>query len=175
MNMEGKESGANKNLFWQRMEQGHSLTEAFGMSEADLDPIAGLSASFYQEGRLEPALRLLEGLTALRPERPEYWSALGAVLTALERHEDAVPALSIAVRMNPRDTAAFVNRGECYMGLGDPEKAGKDFESAILLDPKQEDPAANRARQMVFGFARFFEQCSEAGLDTVEIEDEEAS
>lgn len=158
--------------FLKVLESGGSLDAALGMNDEHLAAIAGLATAFYNEGKLESALKLMEGLTGLRPENGDYWSALGAILTRMEQHDQGIPALSLALHFNPKDTAALVNRGECYIGLGDVDHAADDFEAAMLLDPKQQDPAANRARQLAYGFTEFFVQCQEAGLDTVEVEDD---
>ena len=170
--MNSKESLSNESFF-KSLQDSNSVSQALGLSDNDVEQIAGLAAAFYQEERLDSAFKLLEGLTCLRPERSEFWSALGAVLTRMERHEEALPILTAAIRMDPRDAAALVNRAECYIALTDNERAAEDLEAAIKLDPKEENPAANRARQMAHGFAQFFEQCHEAGLDTIEVEDEE--
>lgn len=168
-----KNEGLTNDQFVKRLEGNSSVHEALGLTTEDLNQIAGLAAAFYQENKLESALKLLEGLVALQPERAEYWSALGAVLTRLERQEEAVPALNAALKLNSKDTAALVNRGECYLALADNEKAAADFKEAIQLDPKQQDPASNRARQLAYGMSIFFEECHDAALDTVEVDEEE--
>jgi tetratricopeptide (TPR) repeat protein len=169
----GKDEALSTDQFVKKLQEKTSFSEALGLTSDDLNQIAGLAAAFYQENKLESAQKLLEGLIALKPERAEYWSAFGAVLTRLEKHEEAVPALSAALKLNSKDTAALVNRGECYLALADNEKAAADFKEAIQLDPKQQDPASNRARQIAYGMSLFFEECHEAGLDTVEVDEEE--
>lgn len=169
----GKEEPLSTDQFAKRLQEKASFHEALGLTDDDLNQIAGLVAAFYQENKLESAQKLLEGLIALKPERAEYWSALGAVLTRLEKHQEALPALSAALKLNSKDSAALVNRGECYLALADNEKAAADFKEAIQLDPKQQDPASNRARQIAYGMSLFFEECHEAGLDTVEVDEEE--
>ena len=150
-----------------------SLSDAFNISDADLNAIAGLAASYYSEGKLEASLKLLQGLVHLRPERGEYWSALGATLTRLERYEEAVPVLSVALSFDTKDMAALVNRAECFLALAQSESAASDLDKAMTLDSKGSNPAANRARQIAFGMKEFFEQCMESGLDTAEVEEKD--
>ncbi|MCI0611995.1 tetratricopeptide repeat protein [bacterium] len=157
--------------FLERLQSSVSFSEALGLSESDLDQIAVLAAALYAENKLESSLIVLEGLTNLCPEKAEYWISLGAVLTRMERHEQAIPVLTLALRMNPRDTAALVNRGECYIALANNEKAAADLQKAIELDPKQQDVASNRARQLAYAMYSFFHQCVDEGLDEVEIDD----
>ncbi len=131
-----------------------------------------MAAALYREDRLDEARTLFQGLVGLYPDRAEYWSALGAVLTRMERHEEAIPVLSVALQLNPEDTAALVNRGECFIALGQAEAAARDLERAIELDPGETDPASNRARQLAYGLYEFFDTIREAGLDTVEVEED---
>jgi tetratricopeptide (TPR) repeat protein len=155
--------------FVDHVAKGDSLSDALEMTEQDLNNIAGMAAALYKDGKVENALRLLEGLRCLRPDKAEYWSASGAALVRLERYQEALPILSVALKMNGKDIATLVNRGECYLALADNEKAAKDLEAAIDLDPQEKDPAANRARQLVFAMYTFFEVCSLEALDTAEV------
>lgn len=155
--------------FVDRVAKGDSMSDALEFTEQDLSNIAGMAVALYQDGKVENALRLLEGLRCLRPDKAEYWSASGAALTRLERYEEALPILSVALKMNASDTASLVNRAECYLALADNEMAAKDLEAAIDLDPQEQDPAANRARQLAFAMYTFFEVCSLEALDTAEV------
>jgi tetratricopeptide (TPR) repeat protein len=149
-----------------------SLSNVLSLSDSDVDQIAAFGAALYAENKLESAARIFEGLTTLFPARAEYWTAFGAVLTRLQRYEQGVAILTTALRMNPKDTAAMVNRAECYIALADNEKAAGDLEKAMKLDPKMQDPASNRARQLAFGMYSFFQQCVEQGLNEVEVGEE---
>lgn len=157
--------------FVDQIANGDSFSDALQFTEKDLTNIAGMAAALYKDGKVENALRLLEGLRCLRPDKAEYWSASGAALTRLERYEEALPILSVALKMNAKDTASLVNRGECYLAIAENEKAAKDFETAIDLDPQEQDPAANRARQLVFAMYTFFQVCNLEALDTAQVTD----
>jgi tetratricopeptide (TPR) repeat protein len=148
-----------------------SITEALGLSTKDVDEIAAVAAALYQEDRVESALKIFQGLICLQPERAEFWSALGAALTRTMRYEQAIPVLTIAVKMNPKDTAALVNRAECYIALADNERSSDDLQKAIELDPQQKDPASNRARQLAYGMNSFFEECQNENLDKIEVDE----
>lgn len=155
--------------FVDRVAKGDSMSDALNFTEQDLSNIAGMAVALYEDGKVENALRLLEGLRCLRPDKAEYWSACGAVLTRLERYEEAVSIISVALKMNPKDIASLVNRGECYIALAENEKAARDLEAAMDLDPQEKDPAANRARQLAFAMYTFFEVCSLEALDSAEV------
>jgi tetratricopeptide (TPR) repeat protein len=162
-------TNGNLETFVDRIAKGDSMSDALEFTEQDLNNIAGMAVALYKEGKVENSLRLLEGLRCLRPDKAEYWSASGAALTRLERYEEAIPVLSVALKMNPRDIASLVNRGEAYIATAENEKAAKDLEAAIDLDPQEQDPAANRARQIAFAMYTFFEVCSLEALDTAQV------
>lgn len=157
--------------FLKNLQTKHSLTEALELTTADENLIAAFAVKFFKDGKLESSLKLLQGLTALCPEKSQYWTALGAVLTRLERYEQAIPVLSAALRISTNNIAALVNRGECYIAIAENEKAAADLHRAIDLDPRKQDEASNRARQIVFGMSTFFKKCIDEGLDTLEISD----
>jgi predicted Zn-dependent protease len=149
----------------QAVAQGIPFAQALGFSEADLEKIAGLAAALCEEGRWESALKLWAGLVSLQPGRAEFWSALGATLTRMGRHEEAIPVLTLALRMDPTDTAALVNRGECYIATAQIEAAVADLEAVIRRDMTETDPVAHRTRQLVYALREFLERARSAGLD----------
>ena len=152
------------------MHTASSLQEALQLPDATLDSVRRLTALLYEQGKTDAALELCRGLVALHPHRAAGWSALGAVLTRLERHDEAVEALDRALELDPRDTAALVNRAECRIAAGDNAAAAADLDRAIELDPRHDDPAANRARQIAFAMYAIFAQCVAEGLDRVQLQ-----
>lgn len=152
------------------------LASTLGLTPEALDTVEQLATALYAEGQLESALKLFKGLLILRPDRADSWSAVGAVLTRMEQYEEAIPYLSAALELDKEHTAALVNRAECYLALGQAEEAARDLDRAIELDPREEDPASHRARQLVWAMAQFFEEAHREGLDTAEVvEDEDES
>ncbi len=142
---------------------GVPFAQALGFSEADVQKIAGLAAGLCQAGRWESALKLWAGLVSLQPERAEFWSALGSTLTRMGRHEEAIPVLTFALRMDPTDTAALVNRAECYIATAQVEAAVADLEQVIRQDMTETDPVADRARQLVYALYEFFRRVHPSG------------
>ena len=135
----------------------YDLEKILDLKEEEEARFVELGTALYHEGRVEAALNIFSGLTALRPERSDYWTALGAVLVRLERYDEARPVLKLACRMNPEDIAAWIGLGECELGLGSVEAAAEAFESALELDPEGQTEAGRRARALVHGLSRFFE------------------
>ncbi|MBR1216570.1 tetratricopeptide repeat protein [Bradyrhizobium sp. U87765 SZCCT0131] len=55
----------------------------------------------------------------------------------LKRDADgALADCSEAIRLDPAQTAAYLNRGNTYLGKGDVERAARDFDEAVRRDPK---------------------------------------
>jgi Flp pilus assembly protein TadD len=148
-----------------------SLIEAFGLSNKELDGIATLAVALCNEDRLEAAVRIFHGLTCLQPDRAEYWSALGGVLTRMEKYQQSIPVLTVALHLNSKDISALVNRAEGYIAITENEKAANDLRAAMELDPQEKDPASNRARQLAYGMSVFFEECQKEQLDTLIIDE----
>jgi len=53
----------------------------------------------------------------------------------MERYEEALPDLSRAIRLNPRDARALASRGNAYQMVERYDEALADFSRAIGLNP----------------------------------------
>ena len=59
-------------------------------------------------------------------------------------YEDAIKALTEAIRLNPEDPDLYNIRGLSYAALGQHDQAIQDYDEAIRLDPKDADFYSNR-------------------------------
>ena len=125
-----------------------SMAEADSLSEADLYVMSDIGYKLYQQGKVDDARKVFEGLAEMSPTVGYYHSVLGAIYEAMERNEDAIVELSRAVSLNGNDIHAHVNRGEVFLRLGKIMEAAEDFKAAIELDRAGKDPAAQRARAL---------------------------
>ena len=66
-------------------------------------------------------------------------------LVAIDRHLRALEDFDEAIRLNAAYTAAYVNRGVLYGGLGQYERALEDFDAALAIDPEDARAHGNRA------------------------------
>lgn len=106
---------------------------------------------YYQQGNLDKARTIFEGLVELDPDSADAHSALGALLTLKQEDEEAIGHLEAAVALNPRQIAPYVNLGEIFIRQQRLEEAVANLRKAIELDPNERDSGANRARAMVLG------------------------
>jgi len=130
-----------------------SLRGRLGVSEQEFRAMGQMGAMYYQQGVLDKAQAIFEGLVEMDPASAPAHSALGALLTRTEQFDEAMRHLDRAVELDSGQIAPYVNRAEIFIKQGRAERAVADLKQAIALDPLERDPAANRARAMALGIA----------------------
>jgi tetratricopeptide (TPR) repeat protein len=79
---------------------------------------------------------------------PVQFNEMGVANTQDGQYDRAIQNFDRAIRVNPKYTAAYYNRGAAYMRKGDRDRAIQDFARAITLDPKLD--AAFVSRGLVY-------------------------
>jgi tetratricopeptide (TPR) repeat protein len=102
----------------------------------------------YELGMYEDARLLFQELAERDPLEGYYRTALGAIALAEDDLDSALAHFNEALRLNPEDTAALVNRGEVYLRLGSILEGAHDFARVVELDPENKDPLTSRARML---------------------------
>ncbi|MBA3713947.1 MAG: tetratricopeptide repeat protein [Pyrinomonadaceae bacterium] len=125
--------------------------QQIGISDEEFMQMGQIGAMFYQQGKLEDAQTVFEGLVEIDPESGDAHAALGGLLTHLQNDEQALVHLNRAIELTPEQIAPWVNRAEVRIRQQQVEAALADLRQAIALDPEEADAGANRARAMVFG------------------------
>jgi tetratricopeptide (TPR) repeat protein len=123
-----------------------TFREFFAVSGPEMLQSAMLGFHMYEAGKYADAEAIFEGLAALDPNESYYQTALGAVFLAQEEFEKALTAFDQAIKINSKDNAAFVNRGEVHLRMGKVLEAAQDFQSAVKLDGEGKDPLTMRAK-----------------------------
>lgn len=141
-----------------------SIQQFFEMNQDDMDHMALLANALYEEERYDDALVILEGLIALNDKDARYYNAAGAIFIQKEKYDEAYEALNMCLQLDPNNLEAYVNRGEVYLMNSRLEESAADFEKAISMDPMEQNPAANRARQLVWGMYQFLQECEKQGM-----------
>lgn len=149
--MEGKFTGVGRR--GAAAAAGGALRGRLGVTAEEFDELGRMGAMYYQQGVLDKARTIFEGLVDLDPESAAAHSALGALLTRTERFDEALAHLDRAVALDPEMIAPYVNRAEIFIRRGRAEEAVDNLKRAVALDPGERDPAANRARAMALGIA----------------------
>ena len=115
------------------------------------DEILGLAATARrcaENGRLEEALSILNGLIAADPRNAYLHTCVGCVLMQLDRTAEAREAFDKALGLDPRDVAALTYAGELAFEAQELPLALERLGAAIALDPEGRNPYANRARTL---------------------------
>lgn len=127
------------------------MREKLAITREEFAEMGRIGALHYQQGNLEKARTIFEGLVELDPDSGDARSALGAVFTLQQEDDRAVEHLKKAVEIDPDGIAPHVNLGEVFIRQQRIEDALVHLRKAIELDPDETDPGANRARAMVLG------------------------
>ncbi|MBS2030516.1 MAG: tetratricopeptide repeat protein [Deltaproteobacteria bacterium] len=118
-----------------------------GMDASSLADVAVLGHSLYEDGRLNEARVVFEGLVAMDPSEAFPYTVLGAIYLAQQDVHRALALFEAALEIDPDDVAALVYRGEIRLRLGNRPRAMKDLERALSIDPDgPQSPFSQRAR-----------------------------
>jgi len=123
-----------------------TIADALDMSLEDILALSQMARQLAEQGQLDKAQVMLEGLVTLDPQNPYLYTCLGCVYMQRKMDKAAFTAFSAALAFNPNDIVAHTYVGEIALEHGDVDAAVKHFQKAVELDPEGRDPYANRAR-----------------------------
>ncbi len=146
---------------WVRGEM--TLQELHGVTGPEMLEMAVIGYQMFEQGKHKEARTIFEGLATLDPKESYYRTALGAVYLAEDDLENAEVALNGALKLNPKDISAYVNRGEVFLRTGRAVEAASDFKKAVELDPKADDPLSARARALAEATLELLDSAGESG------------
>ncbi|MBI4818604.1 MAG: tetratricopeptide repeat protein [Deltaproteobacteria bacterium] len=126
-----------------------TLGELEGVSKSSQYQMAKVGYEFLNEGKLDQARSVFEGLVALDPYDAYFHSVLGSIAHRRNALEDAERHYSRALEINPFFAATSANRGEIRLAFGRLEDAISDLLQALKNDPELKDPATQRARALL--------------------------
>ncbi len=75
------------------------------------------------------------------PNFADAYHLLGDDYYAQHDYEHAIDAYTHAIAINPHYAPYYTSRGNCYLALGDDERAGDDFDQAVMLEADEWDEA----------------------------------
>lgn len=141
-----------------------TLRDLGEISDQQLLEITETAYSMLTSGKYKEAKTLFTGLIALEPLEAYYRTALGCVLMCEENWERALEVFDEALRLNPRDPHALVNRGEVHFRLGHLEETAIDLAAAVSLDPENREPSTQRARAIASYAVQSLQQAEKEAL-----------
>ena len=91
---------------------------------------------YFDADRVEKAIQAYNRSLALVPDNPNVLTDLGVMYRRKGRPAEAIKAFDRAIRANPRQEAAYFNKGVVFLhDLNDPEQAVKVWEELVRLNP----------------------------------------
>lgn len=149
----------------QNPDDDRSLAELSGYTVDDIASLAEVGYNLLQQGKLEDALVMYQGVYSLDARSRWGASSIGCILQKMGRLEEAVSMYQEALQIDPNDIHVLANRGEIHFRLGNLLEAADDFKKAIELDPHGRNPAAQRARVISMAVMDLVDKAEQAGLD----------
>lgn len=125
-----------------------SVPDDVHIASPDVYALAFAAHQYAEHGRVEEALKLLDGLLVLEPASAYLHTALGCVRLRLGEDEAALAEFSAALRLDPRDVAALTYSGELRLKRGERAAGLALLDTAVALDPQGRNRHANRARTL---------------------------
>jgi len=122
-----------------------------------------LAYQLYSARRFDESVEWSGKALERHPRDLELWNIRAVCLRRLGRFAEALEALDQASRIDPRQTAPHINRGNVLLDMGEPAKAEAVFAKLVRQDPRnaeyqrqlgrsllrqgKKEPAATRFRQ----------------------------
>jgi tetratricopeptide (TPR) repeat protein len=130
-----------------------TLKDIKGYTDDELYAIAHTGYFFLMQGKNDEARTLFEGLVAIDPRNDYYYRALGVIFHKLGDADRAIKQFGYAIRVNPRNPAAYINRAEVYITQARNPEAAQDLQRAVQsCGPR--DVALSRKAKALLGVVR---------------------
>lgn len=153
-----------------------TLAQLEGISADEIYAIADLGYDLFEEGKLEDAQKIFEGLNSYNPMDAYFHNVLGSISQKKQEWEQAVGYFNAASQLYSEDVSTWTNLGECLFQwaaalseTGESERAAQAVESAVTslgraieLDPEVKSGSALRARALVSAISGVVESAHRA-------------
>ena len=105
---------------------------------------ATLAAVYKYQGNLERSITHARAALILDPDLPDTWNNLGSSLRAIGQWDEAVAALTEAIKRKPAFALALYNLGNAYLAKRDLKTAIRFYDQALSADPDYASAHVNR-------------------------------
>jgi cytochrome c-type biogenesis protein CcmH/NrfG len=130
---------------------GGDLAKYFGLTSAHMHAFSALGMQLFQQGRMEDAATVFQGIIALDEHCYIGHAGIGALALAQNPPDlkMALSSLQMAVHLNPDDPNVHANLGEALLRSARFEQAAAAFKRALVLDPDQVHAGTKRAHAII--------------------------
>lgn len=108
-----------------------------------------LMIQLYQTARYEEGDHWGSAAVARFPRDYDLWNTLGVVRRRLKRYPEALKALDQAIKLQPAGQAAYTNRGNILLDIGDFVRAEQLFAKLARQDPRNWDHQRQLGRSLL--------------------------
>ena len=129
-----------------------TLKDVRGYTDDELYAVARAGHVFFNQGQLNEARAIFQGLFAVSPRDAYFARALGVVEWAAGNPDGALGAFDIAIKLDPENPAGYVGRAEVRLAAGQRREAQSDLSKAASL-AKGKDPLKIKAESMLSALA----------------------
>ncbi len=119
--------------------------EAMGMTQAEAFGIAQSAYRFFEHGQRDKARQVMEGLVVANPQVGSFHALLGAMAGRMGDEVEAERCYSMAIKLEPQNLSARVNRAELRLKTGFLDQALEDLVQATKIDPQAKTVLGKRA------------------------------
>ncbi|MDB4979126.1 MAG: hypothetical protein JWM56_1312 [Candidatus Peribacteria bacterium] len=129
-------------LMTQRENKAEALYKEILQHRDDVSFHANLGLAFYRQGKYMEACQSYQEALNRDPQSPDRCAALGRACIAAHRFEEAAPLLEKACVRLSRNIDLLHLLAECYLQVGDTEKAEEVYRRINRLEPYDEEVKA---------------------------------
>lgn len=138
-----------------------SLAQTQGLEFNDLENLAAVGSELFDQGRIDDAQVIFEGLLATEDGYYGGHAGLGAIALENGNFGESIDHLSRAVELNPDLPVLRANLGEALLRGERIEAAVEQFEAVLAADPEASNPDLSRARVVLYEVGRMLEEGQE--------------
>jgi Tfp pilus assembly protein PilF len=124
--------------------------QLLGVTDQEFEAMGKLGTMYYEQGDLERARIVFEGMVEADPSSSSAHAALGALYLRTGHDEVAIPHLNRAIELDSTQLSAYVNRAEVELKLKQPEKAIADLKEQ-WNSTRQAEPGSKQSAHMALG------------------------
>jgi len=125
-----------------------TLKDVRGYTDEELYATARAGHVFFNQGMIDEARAIFQGLFAVSPRDAYFARALAVVEWAAGNPDGALGAFDVAVKLEPENPAGYVGRAEVRIAAGQRREAQADLTRAVGL-ASAKDPLKIKAEAML--------------------------
>lgn len=129
--------------------QGKPLAELAHLTPEQLNALAVLAYSYFEQGYFKEALSLYESLALLEPGNPAHAAGAGTCALALEQPQVALTWYDRALARSATHVPSLVGKAEVQLKLGHVDEALELYKLAFTHAQPADAPVMRRARLIV--------------------------